>query len=165
MAIKMIPMKLKIGMLLFLSVGIASCKKNKNIRAGAARKSSFGYRSLSGRRPFLLPEIETTATLYYNSNGQTQDALTILKNSGMNIVRLRLWHTPSNGNSGLAQVAAFAQRIKAAGLQWWLDIHYSDSWADPGQQTPPSAWQAAAYTDLLDSVYNYTYRVMSETEK
>lgn len=110
----------------------------------------------------FLPEIETTSTVFYNAAGVAQDAITILKNSGMNMVRLRLWHTPATVNSGLAQVETLAQRVKAAGISWWLDFHYSDTWADPGAQTMPAAWQTLSYTVLLDSVYNYTYIVMND---
>ncbi|MEI7472651.1 MAG: glycosyl hydrolase 53 family protein [Chitinophagaceae bacterium] len=156
-------MKNKIWMLFLMSICIAaSCKKNKSTAQVPPVTPPLATVAYRGADLSFIPEIETTPTIYYNSNGQAQDALTILKNSGMNIVRLRLWHSPANGNSGLAQVEAFAQRIKAAGLQWWLDIHYSDTWADPGQQTPPAAWQAASYANQLDSVYNYTYSVMND---
>jgi arabinogalactan endo-1,4-beta-galactosidase len=110
----------------------------------------------------FLPEIETTPAVFYNSTGQAQDALTILKNNGMNLVRVRLWHTPANTNSSLAQVEAFAQKLKTAGINWYLDFHYSDTWADPGSQPIPLAWKNLAYTVLADSVYNYTYKVMND---
>ncbi len=110
----------------------------------------------------FLPLIEAAGTKFYNGTGQQQDALSILKNSGMNLVRLRLWHTPSSTQSSLAEVENFAQTIKSAGINWWLNLHYSDTWADPANQTIPAAWQSASYPVLLDSVYNYTYRVMND---
>ena len=110
----------------------------------------------------FLPLIESAGTKFYNSAGQQDYALTILKQSGMNLVRLRLWHTPSDAHSGLAEVEQYAQTIKNAGINWWLDFHYSDTWADPGNQTIPASWRAASYTVLLDSVYNYTFRVMND---
>jgi arabinogalactan endo-1,4-beta-galactosidase len=41
-----------------------------------------------------------------------------------------------------------------------LDLHYSDSWADPGQQTKPAAWATLDFATLVDSVYMYTNAVI-----
>ena len=144
----------------------ASCKKSGGTTPNPpdpvpvpVSQASLQYR---GGDLSFLPAIEQAGTKFYTSDNVQQDALTIMKNSGMNIVRLRLWHTPADAHSGLAEVETFAQRIKTAGLNWWLDFHYSDTWADPGKQTIPVAWQSLSFTILLDSVYNYTYRVMNE---
>ena len=108
----------------------------------------------------FLPEIEQTGTVFYNKNNVAKDVLTILKDNGCNTIRLRLWHSPSNIHSSLSELTAMATRIKAAGLRVWLDIHYSDRWADPGAQTKPSAWQSLPLAVLKDSVYSYTKRVV-----
>jgi arabinogalactan endo-1,4-beta-galactosidase len=150
----------KITGLFFFSILLVNCNKKLTIpQTPTASLSAITYR---GGDLSFLPEIETTTTVFYNNNGQAQNALTILKNSGMNLVRLRLWHTPADGNSGLAQVEAFAQKLKTAGISWWLDFHYSDTWADPGKQPVPQAWQNLSYAVLADSVYNYTYSVMND---
>ena len=109
----------------------------------------------------FLSEIEQAGTFFYDKNGVKKDALTILKENGCNTVRVRLWHTPSTSHSSLSEVIVFAKRIKAAGLKVWLDFHYSDTWADPGNQLTPAAWQSLNLNTLQDSVYNYTARVMS----
>ncbi len=49
-----------------------------------------------------------------------------------------------------------AQRIKAVGGDFLLDFHYSDTWADPGQQTKPAAWNSLSLADLNTTLYNYT---------
>lgn len=140
-----------------------SCKKTSSsppvVTPPVVTQASLTYR---GADLSFLPEIESAGTLFYNSNGQAQDALTIMKQAGMNLVRLRLWYAPATVHSGLGEVESFAQRIKTAGLSWLLDFHYSDTWADPGAQTIPLAWQALSYTILLDSVYAYTFRVMND---
>jgi arabinogalactan endo-1,4-beta-galactosidase len=79
-------------------------------------------------------------------------------------VRLRLWHQPQDAHSSLAEVAALATRIHQAGMNVWLDIHYSDSWADQGAQTAPSAWSKLSLTPLTDSVYAYTGRVLARVQ-
>jgi arabinogalactan endo-1,4-beta-galactosidase len=109
----------------------------------------------------FLPEIEQSGAKFYAADGTQTDALTFMKNKGVNIVRLRLWHNPTTGHSNYNEIETFAQRIKTAGLNWWLDVHYSDTWADPGNQTIPAAWQAASFTFLQDSVYNYTFKILN----
>lgn len=109
----------------------------------------------------FLTEIESEGTQFYTTTDVPKDALTILKDRGCNTVRLRLWHTPSNEHSSLDEVAAMADRVKAAGLKVFLAIHYSDTWADPGHQSPPVVWQGLSLVDLKDSVYLYTKKVMT----
>ena len=147
--------------IVLLVLSLFACKKNKGT-AQATQPIVSQPLTYSGGDLSFVPEIETTPTTFYNTDGTAGDALNILKQNGMNIVRLRLWHTPANANSSLAQVITFAQRIKAAGLQWWLDFHYSDTWADPGKQTIPIAWQSLSFNVLADSVYAYTYKVMND---
>jgi arabinogalactan endo-1,4-beta-galactosidase len=77
--------------------------------------------------------IEEAAGYLYN-NGTTQPLETILKNSGVNTVRQRLWVNPAGGDYDLAYNIKLAKRAKAAGLDVYLDMHFSDTWADPGHQ-------------------------------
>jgi hypothetical protein len=77
--------------------------------------------------------IEEAAGYSYKS-GTTQPLETILKNSGVNTVRQRLWVNPSGGDYDLAYNIKLAKRAKAAGLGLYLDMHFSDTWADPGHQ-------------------------------
>jgi arabinogalactan endo-1,4-beta-galactosidase len=85
------------------------------------------------------------------------------------VVRVRLWHNPqwqqalNNGKmySDLYDVERTMQRAKAAGMAVSLDIHYSDTWADPANQTTPAAWAGLSLNVLKDSVYNYTLAVLN----
>jgi arabinogalactan endo-1,4-beta-galactosidase len=107
----------------------------------------------------FLPEIEAAGTKFYDASGVEADVLDILKSNGVNTIRLRLWHTPSSVHSSLEEVTAFSERIKSKGFKLWLTVHYSDWWADPGQQVKPAAWEDASFADLADSVYNYTKKI------
>ena len=98
---------------------------------------------------------------YKNAAGTTQPLETILKGSGVNTVRQRLWVNPSDGNYNLAYNVKLAKRAKAAGLNVYLDMHFSDTWADPGHQTTPAAWQKYDVDDLAWEVYNYTLATMN----
>ena len=127
------------------------CKKKQALPVIALPDTFIRAADLS-----FLPEIEQYGYTYYNSNNTSASALDILKSNGCNTVRIRLWHTPSNQHSSFDEVYTFSKRVKAAGLKVWLDLHYSDTWADPGSQIKPSAWSALSFTVLKDSVYNYT---------
>lgn len=108
-----------------------------------------------------LPMIEEKGIEYINRTGEAEDMIKTLKNNGFDYIRLRLWHTPDNGYSGVEEVEEFANRIKSNGLKVWLTVHYSDSWADPGKQNKPEAWQNLEFSALKDSIYNYTTMIMN----
>jgi arabinogalactan endo-1,4-beta-galactosidase len=56
---------------------------------------------------------------------------------------------------------ALAVRAKNMGMKVMIDFHYSDSWADPGQQVKPKAWEGHDFTQLLKDLYDYTFDVMT----
>jgi arabinogalactan endo-1,4-beta-galactosidase len=106
----------------------------------------------------------------YRDYGQTQtdDAIEIFNNHGVNYYRLRLFVDPqfqNNWSGGfdpfvaqdLDYTIALAQRVKQAGGKVLLDFHYSDTWADPGHQWKPEAWRSlSTLSELEQQVYNYT---------
>lgn len=110
----------------------------------------------------------------YRDSSKVRDPILIMKGHGANMVRVRLWHNPTwvrdvYGNnttplySGLIDAMKTIQRAKALGLAVNLDLHYSDIWADPGNQKPPVAWENITSLQVLkDSVYNYTFSVLSK---
>lgn len=102
-------------------------------------------------------EIEANGYAYYNRSGVKKDILAIMKEQGMTAVRLRVWVNPADGWYNSTQdVVAKAVRAQAAGMKIMIDFHYSDSWADPGQQTKPSAWTNYSFQQLMDAVWNST---------
>ena len=117
----------------------------------------------------LLTMYEQRSARYYNENGtRITNVLEYLKSNDMNAMRVRLFVDPSKADAedqgeGVCQdlpyVIALGQRIKAAGFKLLLDIHYSDTWTDPGQHSTPSSWTVTAA--LADSVYSYTHRVLN----
>ncbi|MBU0692337.1 arabinogalactan endo-1,4-beta-galactosidase [bacterium] len=107
----------------------------------------------------FVPRLEHEGAEFY-INGNNENVLTIFQNQGWDVVRLRLWHTPAEPWHGLDSTVAFAKRAQDAGFEILLDFHYSDSWADPGQQTKPAAWEGISFLALVDSVYDYTNAVI-----
>lgn len=109
-----------------------------------------------------FPEIESSNPVFRNLNAQPDSFLRILKIAGVNTIRLRLWVNPVSGRSGLEEVAVFSRRLKEMGFSIWISVHYSDTWADPGQQETPGTWQNLPYTALKDSLKQYTGRVVEQ---
>lgn len=107
----------------------------------------------------FTPLMEQNNVLYYKDSTPVP-ILNLVHNKGINTIRVRLWHNPSGPQSALPEVTDFAKRIKAAGMKLWLDFHYSDTWADPGSQTIPKAWNNLPLLLLKDSVYQYTRRTL-----
>ena len=109
----------------------------------------------------------------YKDQGEIRTPYRIFKDHGANLVRLRLWHNPLwtkevYGTSGtqlyndLKDVEKAVQLSKEQGMAVLLDLHYSDTWADPGKQGIPKAWQPIKDISVLkDSVYNYTFKTLS----
>ncbi|KAL5116900.1 hypothetical protein ACEQ8H_005252 [Pleosporales sp. CAS-2024a] len=107
----------------------------------------------------LLVE-EKAGKAYKDAAGTTRPLETILQASGVNTVRQRIWVNPSDGNYNLDYNLQLGKRAQAAGLKIYLDFHYSDSWADPGKQVVPAAWQNLAKEALVQHVYDYTKTVI-----
>jgi arabinogalactan endo-1,4-beta-galactosidase len=96
----------------------------------------------------------------YRVDGVPADPLDLFADHGFGLVRLRLWHTPDEPWHGLDATLAYASEVRAAGYDLMLDLHYSDTWADPGHQTKPAAWEDLDFPTLVDSVYAYTNAVV-----
>lgn len=109
-----------------------------------------------------LTQMEASGKKFYNSSNTEMDCLQLLKNLGLNAVRLRVWVNPTAGWNNSADVVAKATRAKNVGLKILIDFHYSDSWADPGQQTKPAAWAAQNITQLQASVTSHTTIVLND---
>lgn len=110
----------------------------------------------------FLPEVRQSGLLFYNQNGIAEDMLSTFKNSGGNVVRLRIWVNPNTATSNFATVKSLSQEIKNRGMKVMISVHYSDSWADPSQQTKPSIWQNHTFAELKNDVYLYTKQIMTE---
>ena len=109
----------------------------------------------------FIPLIESEGTIY-KSNNVAQDPLVTLKNAGCNTLRIRLWKDPIVNQSTLAEVKTLSLRAKQAGFKVWLCVHYSDIWADPGNQETPAVWQNLNFNDLKVAAVAYTSMVLNE---
>jgi arabinogalactan endo-1,4-beta-galactosidase len=104
----------------------------------------------------------------FSDHGVRKDIFAILKDHKFNWIRLRIFNNPKaekgyskKGYCNLPHTAGVAKRIKAAGMKFLLDFHYSDTWADPGHQFKPEAWKDLHGKELEKAVHDYTKEVVA----
>lgn len=116
-----------------------------------------------------LPQMEATGYQFFNDLGEQEDCFKILKDHGINSVRLRTWVNPSDnkasGHCSKDETVALAVRAKQWGMKVMIDFHYSDSWADPGKQVKPKAWEGLKFPALKKALFDYTVDVMKALKK
>lgn len=108
----------------------------------------------------MLPKYEEQGADYFDKDGKAiTDVLAFLKEQGWNTIRVRLFVNPSGTDKAVCQdldyVKRFGKRIKDAGLNFMLDFHYSDTWADPKQQNTPQLFMTVN-TPVFEYIYDYT---------
>jgi arabinogalactan endo-1,4-beta-galactosidase len=121
---------------------------------------------ITGADISLLPTLETSGAVFRDHN-HPGDALQIMRSGGCNLFRVRLFVNPNPSyakTDGAVQdlnyVRGLAGRIKGTGALFLLDIHYSDTWADPGKQFTPAQWKNLNFEDLRQKVHDYTAYVL-----
>ena len=110
---------------------------------------------------------------FTDTDGTKKDILTLLKGHGFNFIRLRTFVDPTQpapnpavdggtfaayspqGFANLAHTITFGQEIKAAGMGFLLDFHFSDYWADPGKQIKPASWAGDSFANLTTALQAY----------
>jgi len=130
-------------------------QKNDKIVTQKCCQSKF----IKGADVSFIPQIEDNGGVFKDEGIQT-DPLKIFADHGFNFIRLKLWHAPEENYNSLEKILLLAKRIKEQGCGFLLNFHYSDTWADPGHQTKPVAWQNISFDALKDSLYDYTKKVI-----
>lgn len=147
-----------LSLLLFSSI-LYSCKKETVLpvfpQDAFAKGADVGW----------LSQMESTGYKFFDVDGTEKDCLQLLKDRGMNTIRLRVFVNPSNdsinGHCSKDETVAMAVRAKNMGMRVLIDFHYSDSWADPSKQNKPAAWANHTFAELLTDVYNHTTDVLN----
>lgn len=124
--------------------------------ARAQAEETFAF----GADVSLLTKQVQQGAVFYNRKGQKKSLMPILKELGMNSVRLSVLVNPTGGVANLTYVRTLASQAKAQGLNVLLDIHYSDLWANAGVQTKPAAWAGHDLDQLVQDVYDHTLNVV-----
>ncbi|KAJ7193501.1 arabinogalactan endo-1,4-beta-galactosidase [Mycena pura] len=93
--------------------------------------------------------------IQYKDGGVTTKLETILANHGTNLARIRIWTSTNSADYSLTYGLALAKRAVAAGMTLLIDLHYSDTWADPGHQAIPAGWPTTL-SGLNTQIFTYT---------
>lgn len=147
--------------LLFLFL-LASCSNTEDSQEQQNMPPEGTTTFYKGMDLSFQSELEDYNITYKDENGVPVELLDFVSETGTNLVRLKLWHTPQDGQNSLGDVKAYAQRIKAKQMDFLLNVHYSDYWADPGSQTPPLAWQNMTNQEIRVAIYEYTKDVVTQ---
>ena len=108
-----------------------------------------------------LTEMEGDGVNFYSASGKKQECLSLLRDLGVNSIRLRVWVNPDGGWCNKNDVVAKAWRAQQLGFRLMIDFHYSDTWADPAHQTVPAAWQGYTFEQMKQAVSSHTTEVLT----
>ncbi|GEN56085.1 hypothetical protein GCM10012290_07610 [Halolactibacillus alkaliphilus] len=108
--------------------------------------------------------LENSGVTFYNDAGEKEDIFTILKEKGVNYIRVKVWNDPytagglgyGGGNNDVATAQTIGERATAAGMKVLVNFHYSDFWADPGKQMAPKAWEGFSIAEKQDAITTFT---------
>lgn len=135
------------------------------LQAASAQQSTFA----KGADVSWLPQMEASGVQFKDEKGNPKDCLQILKELGMNSIRLRVFVNPNDdkasGHCSKEETVQMAIRAQKLGFRVMIDFHYSDSWADPAKQNKPKAWENHSFPELLNDVYTHTFEVLSALKK
>ena len=150
----------------FLVLGLVSCKETIKDQPPAQQAPFHFGADLS----YVNQILDHNGV--YKDQGEVRSPYRIFKDHGATLIRFRLWHNPAWTKTvysppgaqlynDLADVEKAIGLAKAEGLPVELDFHFSDTWADPGKQEIPAAWNSIKdLTTLTDSVYRYTLKTL-----
>lgn len=116
------------------------------------RKSGATYKDFDGN--------ELTDSEFFN----------LLKDNGVNYVRLRVWVDPTDGagnyygggNCDVKTAAEIGKYATDAGMRVLVDFHYSDFWTDPGKQTAPKLWKELKLEEKAETLKKWTETSLQE---
>ena len=101
-------------------------------------------------------EMEAHGVQLYNAAGEPRENTALMKELGLNAVRLRVWVNPKHGFSSKEDVLVMAKRAQSLGMAIMIDFHYSDWWADPGKQNIPAQWKHMNYKQMCKALAKHT---------
>ncbi len=107
-----------------------------------------------------VTQMEQAGSRFFNKNGQEMDCFELMKELGLDAIRLRVWYG-DKGWCTTEDVVYKARRAAELGMNVLIDFHYSDTWADPGQQNKPSAWKGLNLPTLKSRFQKHTSDVLN----
>lgn len=137
---------------LFAAVGLAACSDS----ATKSQPDTFA----KGADISWITEYEADGRTFADFDGNEMECTALMKQLGLNSIRLRVWVDPRDGWSSADDVLAKARRVRDLGMRLMIDFHYSDWWADPGKQVVPAAWADLDFEGVKAALADHTADVL-----
>lgn len=102
-----------------------------------------------------VSEMEHNGIKFYTpgEDRQEMELMQLLRDHcGVNSIRLRVWVNPADGWNSIDDVVVKARRADRLGMRLMIDFHFSDTWADPGHQAMPAAWEGLSLDGACKAV-------------
>lgn len=155
----------------FLRVGLAGLEDGA--RAGISELRVFNYLrdDLVLGADLSMVDNFRDRSYFVNPNpgrvdmGAGPRLLDVVKDRGMDFIRLRIWNEPRNERTGEPRLPPtqgpersleVARWVAERNLMLGIDFHYADSWADPGKQPKPRAWAELEFDELVTALHDFT---------
>ena len=138
---------------------MASCGSQQTQEAVYEKETGFARGADVG----WITEMEANGDKFYTpgEDRKEMECMQLLRDyCGVNSIRLRVWVNPKDGWNGKEDVARKSQRADSLGLRLMIDFHFSDTWADPGHQEMPAAWQNLPFEELIKAVGDHVTDVL-----
>ena len=137
---------------------LSSCGQNEsNSDGGQTAKPVFAKGADIG----WDTEMEKKGYKFYTASGTEMDCPALMKSLGFNSLRFRVWVNPEDVWNGKEDVLKKCLRAKELGMKIMIDFHYSDTWADPGKQYVPKAWESYDLDAMAKAVAEHTSDVLN----
>ena len=137
---------------------LSSCGQNESKSdGGQTAKPAFAKGADIG----WYTEMEKKGYKFYTASGTEMDCPALMKSLGFNSLRFRVWVNPEDVWNGKEDVLKKCLRAKELGMKIMIDFHYSDTWADPGKQYVPKAWESYDLDAMAKAVAEHTSDVLN----
>ena len=157
-------MKSKLGLWLLASAcwGLMSCSSSSTKVEEPEKVEPEVVDFYKGADISWVTELESKGQKFYNANGEERECTALMKEYGMNAIRLRVWVDPKEHDNwcNKEDLLIKAKRAKALGMEVMVDFHYSDWWADPAKQNIPASWKGHSYEEMKKDLADHTKEVL-----
>lgn len=138
-----------------LLIGTAACSAETprpEVKPDAPVEKENGF--ARGADVGWLTQMEAEGLKFFAPGSDTpMECMQLLRDyCGVNSIRLRVWVNPDEQWNSIADVVAKAVRAEKLGMRTMIDFHFSDTWADPGHQQMPRAWEGLTLPELEQAV-------------
>ena len=160
-------MKKCLAALLVLALGLslaAACGAEGESTLYVKKVENLPVDFIFGMDASCVIALEESGVKYYDFDGNEEDVFKVLKDNGVNYIRVRIWNDPydangngyGGGNNDIDKAVLIGQRATKYGMKLLVNFHYSDFWADPSKQMAPKAWAGMEIEEKTQAVYEYT---------